>query len=871
MGPKKTKRKSKKQLKEEELLAERLKKEEAEQRAREEEARQKELERLRIQAKLKAKTELMEQHVRDSILTGICRMYGRARMYGFNAKTQQRQNEEWERYLRCDRLPYPESAPIMNTHLFLWQNVDTCTDMASATDRAETILNIIGLLDDMIEEPLDANPEKVENWKDVRQSYRHEMTLKVDLATFHLIRDIENSMYRIDFWTVDYKKCTDNITIGMWGWLEEPVSETDKRVPPCVDFKESGVLVKLPVPYNKKFVVLRTIRTMFDHFSDTSKTYNEPKHNFEFDLGSIVTKWYAEREILKREQEKIEAENKKIEEQLKLETESLPVTEVAETSTTASVSDDTEVKTATEGESDSMKEETKSPSPEPLNEIKIPHRQFLAYLGTESDPPHYLEDIEVQNHQDNIINNEDATYDDYLELICPKTSFPEAPEVRSIHHLVRDFDRAVADEEQRLHESKNIKKCLETLYNINIPDTVPGAGALLLPLKDPNEVIEERKKVAWNDFIISMEVNVSFHELNLRKFVVLGGVYFIDLIKHVPQSATLTNGSLVQIQYGDYNIEREEFFFVYEPPKITETKEDEEEKPPPDDNIDRLIMIEITLPQHVLWFEAPTVVQWNKEEKIWSNEHVYDIRFNEEKQVISCRIGKTDPVGLAAVRFNNLPFQTWELRPDWQDRSSIILSLTASTVILEFLIKGNKVALQCLQNATGTALEPIIGEFYFPQELVKKMKRAGVDLFPCYDTFLYVEGNAVKNAELEEHVYLCMAMFSNVYQYTWSRWNLPAGKGKVVFQMREALEKQGLPAYLMVMSNLYRTVVVNCSEVTPAFSDQSKPEYGFYPDLYSLLSSITSPKAMSFANDLHIDLILAVYQMLLFTKVLSFS
>lgn len=702
------------------------------------------------------------------------------------------------------------------------------------------------------------------------QFYRYEMMNKINLATFHLIREIEESMNRIDFWTVDYKKVTESITIGMWGWLEEPVSENDKRAPPTVDFKECGVLVRLPVPYNKKFVILRTIRTIFDHFSDTSTTYNEPQHNFDYDLASVVSKWYADREVLKREQERVESENKKIEELIKAETESLTVTEVAETSTTASVSDDADAKT-TEIETDLMKEETKSPSPEPLNEIIIPDRQILVYLGRELDVTETATEsrdlgrLRAKNDTKNLRD------DEFLELICPKTSYPDYPEVRSIHQLVKEFDRVAADEEQRLHESKNIKKCLETLYDINIPEKGPNGGLKLLKVQDPNDVIEERNKASWHDFIISMEVNVSFHELNLRKFAILGGVYFINLIKHVPQAANLQNGTQVQIQYGEYNIEEEEFFFVYEPPKVTATKEDEEEKPPPDDNIDCLITVEITLPQHVLWFEAPTVVQWNKGEKIWSNEHIYDIRFNEEKQVISCRIGKTDPIGLAAVRFNNLPFQTWELRPDWQDRTSIILSLTASTVIVEFLIKGKKVALQCLQNATGTALEGIIGEFFFPRDLVKNMKLAGVDLFPCYDTFLYVDGNAVKNAVIEEHVYLCMAMYANVYQFTWSRWNLPAGKSKVVFQMREALEKQNLPSYLMVMSNLYRTVVVNCSEVTPNFTDQSKPEYGFYPDLYSLLSTVTSPKAADFANELELDLILAVYQMLLFTKVLSFS
>lgn len=48
----------------------------------------------------------------------------------------------------------------------------------------------------------------------------------------------------------------------------------------------------------------------------------------------------------------------------------------------------------------------------------------------------------------------------------------------------------------------------------------------------------------------------------------------------------------------------------------------------------------------------------------WSIRDIHDPKFNEEKLAIQFRAGRLGYFGLAVNWYANLPFQTWELKPD---------------------------------------------------------------------------------------------------------------------------------------------------------------------------------------------------------------
>jgi hypothetical protein len=54
--------------------------------------------------------------------------------------------------------------------------------------------------------------------------------------------------------------------------------------------------------------------------------------------------------------------------------------------------------------------------------------------------------------------------------------------------------------------------------------------------------------------------------------------------------------------------------------------------------------------------------------------------------VLTFRTGQFGALGLAAYRYANLPYQTWELKPH-QKGETVSFSITAAVMIVEFIMK----------------------------------------------------------------------------------------------------------------------------------------------------------------------------------------
>lgn len=70
------------------------------------------------------------------------------------------------------------------------------------------------------------------------------------------------------------------------------------------------------------------------------------------------------------------------------------------------------------------------------------------------------------------------------------------------------------------------------------------------------------------------------------------------------------------------------------------------------------------------------------------------------------------------------------------------------------------------------------------------MCSGGVDLFPLHDAHCYIDGATPKHRAAEDHLYHCMALMSTSHSFSWSRWNLLAGRRNMVLQMKEFLDKK---------------------------------------------------------------------------------
>lgn len=101
------------------------------------------------------------------------------------------------------------------------------------------------------------------------------------------------------------------------------------------------------------------------------------------------------------------------------------------------------------------------------------------------------------------------------------------------------------------------------------------------------------------------------------------------------------------------------------------------------------------------------------------------------------------------------------------------------------------------------------------------MRNCGADVFPEFDAFCYTEGTCEKHWPMERHLYYNMAQLSNSFNFAWSRWNLLAGRRRIVMQMREyKLNKPKQVQHSTLMVTPLKALYVDCTEVSQVFNEE---------------------------------------------------
>ncbi|XP_025199256.1 axonemal 84 kDa protein-like [Melanaphis sacchari] len=453
------------------------------------------------------------------------------------------------------------------------------------------------------------------------------------------------------------------------------------------------------------------------------------------------------------------------------------------------------------------------------------------------------------------------TYLDELEKndpstrVCSTTNYVDNEDKERENH--QDDKGDIKDELQKLVEPETTKP----IHNkIDIGNT-------------PSQEIEKRQLEQIEDISNSLKYSEKPNELNPRRYWIIGGAFNVEMWKLPMQPVEFEDGSVGVLIVGPTALQPIDYHEKYEPIQLSmgfssTSSEDEETdvKKQNQEALKKLALINIKLPENVLWFENPKPAMWNEDKKNWTTEFIYDIRFNEEKQMVSFRAGRMGSFGLAVNRYTNFPFQSWEIRPEGSgEDAGVILSVTAATVLVEFAVREDQAAMVQLQNATTVALQEMIGVYHRPDKLIRLLRRGGVNLFPEPDARHYVDGRRPpKHAVAERHAYRCMAVLSGTHQFAASRWNVHAPFDRMVMQMKEtqpAVEADGgietpsttsgqasVAPYKMVMVTPERAVLLKCTEVSQVFSEEplEKPsdvtEAGqqYAPDLLTLVGRETS-------------------------------
>ncbi|XP_046821692.1 dynein axonemal intermediate chain 7 homolog [Vespa crabro] len=400
-------------------------------------------------------------------------------------------------------------------------------------------------------------------------------------------------------------------------------------------------------------------------------------------------------------------------------------------------------------------------------------------------------------------------------------------------------------------------------------------------LPTPTEIILFKEEELRKELRKLLFTKCEKTEVNLRKYKILGGIYHIDLLYQPPQPKDMRREIFLTTLQIPKELKHVPFYKPYKaPPPVPPTERTpeviENEMKALETAMEALVLVTLKLPDTVLWFEPPLVAHWISEKNIWSTQDIHDIKFNEDKQQITFRTGRFGIHGLAAYKLINLPFQSWELRPEMGRNSGggVTLNITAATVQAEFVVREDSVCLNSLVGGTSSALQNIVGIYMKLNFLIDKMREGGCDLFPERDAASYIKGLSVKHPVAQKHLQECIGLLCMAYTFSWSRWNVKRCSREIVLQFKElhgCIAKERTNITLLVTPS--QTIAVQCTEISPEFSnvpidgDSAK----FYADLYHLALHNAGIKSRLLIKDISYKLALTVTRLLKSTNVISMS
>ncbi|CAD1470876.1 unnamed protein product [Heterotrigona itama] len=400
-------------------------------------------------------------------------------------------------------------------------------------------------------------------------------------------------------------------------------------------------------------------------------------------------------------------------------------------------------------------------------------------------------------------------------------------------------------------KGRNSAKDHELEFEATLATMLPSRAELLPYLPTPSEIIREAEEKSMSESKRLLFTRCEKTEVNLRKYRILGGVFRVDLLYQPPQPKDLGKDTCLTTLELPKEPRFVPFLRSYETPQPAPDSERtpeviEAEMKALELAMDALILLTLKLPETVFWFEPPVVAHWLPEKKMWSTKYVHDVKYNEEKQTIAFRVGRLGIHGLAGYKFANLPFQSWELKPETgrsgRLHAGVVLTVTAATVQAEFVIR--------------------------------LLQQDGLDLFPERDAASYLKGLPIKHPITERHLRECMALLSTSYVFSWSRWNATRSFREIVLQFKEihgCVAKERTNLMLLVTPS--RTMRIRSTEMSPEFSDLPLEEEDtkFYADLYQLALNTAGIKTRLLIEQISYKLASTVARLLERTNVISMS
>ncbi|XP_064510226.1 dynein axonemal intermediate chain 7 isoform X2 [Pseudopipra pipra] len=339
--------------------------------------------------------------------------------------------------------------------------------------------------------------------------------------------------------------------------------------------------------------------------------------------------------------------------------------------------------------------------------------------------------------------------------------------------------------------------------------------------------------------------------VDLQRFMPVGGVFHIDALQLPPQVMEVNDWTMVELVNVGLEV------YPYSPEEA-------------EDATESIIQITLGLPDSVVYFDSPVVARWDPEAQQWRTDGISNIKYEAQEKSITFVMSGFYTVALLQDAHLNMPYKAWELQPTGVDEALLVVTTDLATIQIQ--IKGNQCMLSSVVVEEKDVLSHITGEWMSPLALRAALKRAGVNIFPGEYSHNYVP--VTRKAALAE-LKACqqMALVAPAFAFASSRWNGAAGPEHVVFKVREHLEADSVQDnnWSLYMFNGQKAQKLKITETSETFSEEIEEDSEFHSTLYHLLKDFASKAAMDKVEGASCLFMDVVYQLLLTTRVLTYS
>uniref|UniRef100_A0A8C3TCA4 Dynein axonemal intermediate chain 7 n=1 Tax=Chelydra serpentina TaxID=8475 RepID=A0A8C3TCA4_CHESE len=395
-----------------------------------------------------------------------------------------------------------------------------------------------------------------------------------------------------------------------------------------------------------------------------------------------------------------------------------------------------------------------------------------------------------------------------------------------------------------------LQSLLHQKYNEATENLLKVSKLCILVESDKKSEIVAPLQVATDE---KEEEIIGENVVDLHQFTPVGGVYLIDALKLPPQAKQIKNWTMVELL--DAGLET----YPY-PPESEETE----------DATYPCIGVTLRLLDSVIFFEEPVVARWDSADKQWRTDCISDIKYKMKEKQISFDMNAFYTITLIQDAHLNMPYQSWELRPNGTDE--LLFTVVTAFAEVQMQIKGNQCMLSSIIVDGSEQLSHLTGKWTSPIDLTVALKKAGVNIFPSDYSYKYVCVNT-KTPLAEVTTYQQMALVASAFAFSWSKWNLASGQDQVVFKVSEYLKTDAVKDedWSLYMFNGQRAQRLKISETSEAFSEELAENTEFHSTLYHLIKDFASEEAIEKVKKTSCLFIDATYQLLMATRVLTYS